>query len=172
MRLFCVLGAFAIAFIFSAAVATAQEQRIPKAPPSTPAEKPVIRSASAKTLAEPPAREKNAKEIWLEENQVYSAVEIMPAFPGGQEEMNSFIRKNLDYPDDAKKARSKGKVLVQFIVEKDGSLNEATVIKDEVGHGAGMEAVNVVNKMPQWTPGQDNGKPVRVQVVLPFSFDL
>jgi len=172
MRLFCISGAFVIAFIFSVDAATAQEQRVSKAPASTPAEKPVIRPASAKTLAEQPAKEKNAKEIWLEENQVYSVVEIMPSFPGGQDEMNSFIRKNLSYPADAKKARAKGKVTVQFIVEKDGSLNEATVLKDEVGHGAAIEALNVINKMPKWTPGQEGGKPVRVLTTLPFSFDL
>ncbi len=116
--------------------------------------------------------EKNAKEIWWEENQVYTVVEDMPQYPGGTEAMYKFIGEHLVYPAEAKAAGKEGLVVLSFIVEKDGSIHDIEILKDGVGFGAAEAASKVVSSMPVWSPGKQDGKPVRVKITSPFKFIL
>lgn len=101
----------------------------------------------------------------------FFVVEQMPEFPGGENAMYKYLVDNLKYPEQAKKEKITGKVIVSFVVEKDGRITNAKVTKD-IGGGCGDEALRVVNKMPRWKPGKQKGKPVRVQFSLPFLFKL
>jgi protein TonB len=86
-----------------------------------------------------------------------------------------YIYKNVKYPAIARENGIQGRVVVQFVVEKDGKITDATVVRD-IGAGCGEEALRVVNSMngmnTRWTPGQQRGQPVRVQFTLPVSFKL
>lgn len=101
----------------------------------------------------------------------FNVVEDMPAFPGGMEAMIQFISSNIKYPADAKKQKVDGRVLVNFVVEKDGSITEVKVIKPAFP-SLDAEAIRVVKAMPKWKPGYQNGKAVRVLFTLPISFNL
>ena len=97
--------------------------------------------------------------------------EDMPAFPGGMEAMIQFISSNIKYPADAKKQKVDGRVLVKFVVEKDGSITEVKVIKPAFP-SLDAEAIRVVKAMPKWKPGYQNGQAVRVQFAMPINFSL
>ena len=101
----------------------------------------------------------------------FNVVEDMPAFPGGMEAMIQFISSNIKYPADVKKQKVDGRVLVNFVVEKDGSITEVKVIKPAFP-SLDAEAVRVVKAMPKWKPGYQNGKAVRVQFTMPINFSL
>ena len=101
----------------------------------------------------------------------FDVVEQMPEFPGGTPELMKYISTNVKYPAEATKNGAQGRVLVQFIVEKDGSISEVEVIK-KVNEHLDAEAVRVVNAMPKWKPGKQNGETVRVKYTLPISFRL
>ena len=100
----------------------------------------------------------------VEDNTVYNAVEVKPDFPGGLQKFYEFVGKNYRAPEED----VKGKVYVQFVVEKDGSLTDIKVMRD-VGYGTGAEAIRVLKKSPKWKPGIQNGRPVRVLYSLPIS---
>lgn len=85
--------------------------------------------------------------------------------------MLKFIYDNIQYPGIARENGVEGTVVVQFVVEKDGSITDVKVIRD-IGAGCGAEAMRVVNKMPKWNPGKQRGRPVRVQFNLPVKFKL
>lgn len=101
----------------------------------------------------------------------FNVVEDMPAFPGGMEAMIQFISSNIKYPADAKKQKVDGRVLVNFVVEKDGSITEVKVIKPAFP-SLDAEAIRVVKAMPKWKPGYQRGKAVRVQFTMPINFSL
>ncbi len=105
------------------------------------------------------------------EEKVYQIVETMPEYPGGNEEMYKFISKHLKYPKKARKNDIEGKVYVQFMIDKEGNVTRAKVLKG-IGYGCDKEALRVVNKMPKWKPGTQRGKPVPVMFTLPFNFKL
>jgi TonB family protein len=102
---------------------------------------------------------------------VYQMVETMPKYPGGDEEMYKFISKHLKYPKKARNNEIEGKVFVQFMIDKEGNVTRAKVLKG-IGYGCDEEALRVVNKMPKWKPGTQRGKPVPVMFTLPFNFKL
>ena len=102
---------------------------------------------------------------------IFTYVEQMPEFPGGQTELVRFLSGNLKYPDSARSAGIEGRVVLQFIVGKDGSISDVMVLRD-IGGGCAAEAVRVVKMMPRWTPGKQNGNPVDVYFKLPVSFRL
>ena len=95
--------------------------------------------------------------------------EVYPKFPGGPEKMFEFIAYNLRWPDDD--ACIQGRVVVSFIVEKDGSLTDVKVIKS-LDPAFDKEAVRVVKSMPKWEPGMWRGKPARVKYCIPIKFRL
>ncbi len=98
-------------------------------------------------------------------------VEQKPSFPGGDAEMMKWLSSNINYPPAAAEEGISGKVTVQFVVEKDGSISGVKVARGK--HPAlDQEAVRVVKKMPRWTPGRNNGAPVRVTYMLPVTFRL
>ena len=104
-------------------------------------------------------------------DMVFDVVEVMPQFPGGQIAMLQYIMENMKYPKQAMKEGIQGRVAVSFIVEKDGSISDVKPILS-VHPLLNKEAVRVVKSMPKWTPGKQNGKPVRVRFNLPVMFKL
>ena len=98
-------------------------------------------------------------------------VEKKPEYLGGEAAMYKFINKHIKYPKKARKEGIEGIVYVQFIIDKEGNITKAKVIKG-IGYGCDEEALRVVNKMPKWTPGTQRGKPVQVTFTLPFNFKL
>ena len=102
-----------------------------------------------------------------EDNTVYNTagIEVKPDFPGGMEKFYKFVGSNYQTPEEE---GLKGKVYVTFVVEKDGSLTDIKVLRD-IGYGTGKEAIRVLKKCPKWTPGEQNGKPVRVLYSLPIT---
>ena len=104
-------------------------------------------------------------------NMVYDVVEVMPQYPGGQIAMLKYIMENIKYPEQAMKEGIQGRVAVRFIVEKDGSISDVKPILS-VHPLLNKEAVRVVESMPKWTPGKQNGKPVRVRFNVPVMFKL
>jgi protein TonB len=102
---------------------------------------------------------------------VFTLVEKSPQFPGGTEALSKFQTENLKYPVLAKENGIEGRVVVIFIVEKDGSLTDFKIVKD-IGGGCGEEAMRLIQAMPKWVPGQHQGRVVRVAYTLPVSFRL
>jgi len=100
-------------------------------------------------------------------------VEQMPAFPGGEKEMMKYVKKSIVYPKEEQEKGISGVCYVTFVVEKDGTLTDVKVIKGLAGApGCDKEAVRVVKSMPNWIPGKQNGREVRVQFNLPVKFEL
>jgi TonB family protein len=104
-------------------------------------------------------------------SRVFDVVEQMPQFPGGPAELMKFLGQNVRYPEEAHKNNIQGRVIATFVVEKDGSISEASVAKS-VDPLLDEEALRVVNSMPNWTPGRQNGEPVAVKYTIPISFRL
>lgn len=104
-------------------------------------------------------------------DMVFDVVEVMPQYPGGQIAMLQYLMKNIKYPEQAVKEGIQGRVTVRFIVEKDGSISDVKPVLS-VHPLLNKEAVRVVKSMPKWTPGKQNGKPVRVRFNLPVMFKL
>ena len=102
---------------------------------------------------------------------VFNTVEKSPQFPGGAEALSKYLTENLKYPALAKEYGIEGRVVVSFIVEKDGSLTDLKIVKD-IGGGCGEEALRLVRAMPKWQAGQHDGRVVRVAYTLPVSFRL
>lgn len=105
------------------------------------------------------------------EDEIFQVVEQDPEFPGGQEAIFKFIQQNLKYPQLAKENNITGRVFVQFVVEKDGTVSNVRAMRDP-GGGLGKEAERVVKAMPKWTPGKQRGKAVRAYFTLPINFVL
>ncbi len=105
------------------------------------------------------------------ENKVFQVVEQMPEYPGGEEAMMKFIQKNIQYPDMERENDIQGRVVVGFVVNEDGSLQDVSV-KKGVSSGIDKEALRVVRLLPKFKPGKQQGKAVRVQFVLPIMFKL
>ena len=104
-------------------------------------------------------------------DMLFSVVEVMPQYPGGQIAMLKYIMENIKYPEQAMKKGIQGRVAVSFIVEKDGSISDVKPVLS-VHPLLNKEAVRVVKSMPKWSPGKHNGKPVRVRFNLPVMFKL
>lgn len=104
-------------------------------------------------------------------DKVLEKAEVMPQFPGGDQAMMKFVSENVQYPEEAKEKEISGRVMVGFIVEKDGSISDVKIVKG-IGGGCDEEAVRVVKAMPKWKPGKEKGKPVRVSYMMPFTFKL
>ena len=112
------------------------------------------------------------KTVVSQTNQkVFDTVEQMPEYPGGMQAMIAFLQTNMKYPEDAAKQKVEGRVMVQFIVETDGSISDVHVAK-QVFPSLDAEAIRVVQAMPRWTPGKDKGKVVRVKYNLPIVFRM
>ena len=105
------------------------------------------------------------------EGKIYETVDILPEFPGGLAAMMSWLGQNIVYPDEALENNIQGKVLVKFVVEKDGSIGECTIVNG-VDKALDEESLKVVSAMPKWKPGMNNGEAVRCFFTLPITFKL
>jgi len=130
----------------------------------------------------------NGQEL-TEQEEVFKVVEEMPRFPGCEEEgfteeeiescakekMLTFIYSNLKYPEEARKQEVEGICVVQFIINKDGSIRDLEIVRD-IGAGCGEEAARVISAMndmdEKWTPGKQRGKAVNVIYILPIKYRL
>ena len=106
-----------------------------------------------------------------DKNGVYQIVDEMPKFPGGEDALMEYVSKNVVYPKEAQEKGISGRVFVEFIVEKDGSVSNVNVLRG-IGGGCDEEAVRVFSSMPKWKPGKQDGKPVRVSYQMPINFKL
>ena len=107
----------------------------------------------------------------VEEQQIFQVVEEMPEFPGGMAECMKFLGKNIKYPTISQENGVQGRVIVQFVVNRDGSIVDAVVARG-VDPYLDKEALRVVSMMPKWKPGKQRGKAVRVKYTLPVMFRL
>ncbi|MBR4336858.1 MAG: TonB family protein [Bacteroidaceae bacterium] len=117
------------------------------------------------------AASKAADEPADAELEVFNVVEKMPEFEGGVQNLLKFLKANITYPEEAKKNGTQGRVVVQFVVDKDGSITDAKIVKS-VSPELDAEALRVVKIMPKWTPGEQKGEKVRVKFTLPVQFKL
>ena len=101
----------------------------------------------------------------------FDVVEEMPEYPGGPQALFEFLSNNVQYPAAAQKAGIQGRVIATFVVGKDGSISQPTVVKS-VDPALDAEAIRVINSMPKWTPGRQNGKVVNVKYTIPVNFQL
>ena len=104
-------------------------------------------------------------------NKVFDVVEEMPSFPGGQGALMAFLSSNIKYPVVAQENGVQGRVIVGFVVEKDGSISDVKVMRS-VDPSLDREAQRVVKAMPKWKPGKQNGSAVRVKYTVPVVFRL
>lgn len=104
-------------------------------------------------------------------NSVYDVVEQMPSFPGGISGLRTYLNQNIRYPAEAQETCAQGRVVVSFVVGKDGHISDVTVLRS-VDPSLDKEAVRVIRNMPRWTPGKQGGEPVRVRYNVPVSFRL
>ena len=104
-------------------------------------------------------------------NRVYDVVEQMPSFPGGISGLRTYLNQNIRYPAEAQENCVQGRVVVSFVVGKDGHISDVTVLRS-VDPSLDKEAVRVIRNMPRWTPGKQGGEPVRVRYNVPVSFRL
>ncbi|WP_310555983.1 energy transducer TonB [Flavobacterium sp.] len=111
----------------------------------------------------------NAKIV--DDTNIYNSagIEVKPEYPGGIAKFYKYVSDKFKYPDDVEEL--KGKIFVEFVVEKDGSLTDIKVLRD-VGHGTGAEAIRLLKTVPKWKPGVMNGKNVRVRYSLPITIDI
>ena len=105
------------------------------------------------------------------EKKIFEVVEQQPSFPGGQGALMSYLNSHINYPAVAQENGVQGRVIVQFVVEPDGSISQVKVARG-VDPSLDKEAARVVNGMPKWIPGKQNGQAVRVRFTLPVQFRL
>lgn len=107
-----------------------------------------------------------------EDNSIHEVVEEMPEFPnGGGAGLMNFLSKNIEYPTVCKESGIQGKVIVSFVIDKDGSATDFRIVKS-VNKYLDEEALRVLRKMPKWKPGKQKGVPVRVRYSVPINFKL
>ena len=122
-------------------------------------------------IAAPIATNTTKSEITEEPEKPFIIVEQMPQFPGGEKEMMKFIKNNLRYPATAIEMGIFGTVTVNFVVGRDGRINNIKIIRG-IGGGCDEEAVRILEKMPPWSPGKQGGMAVLVSYTVPFKFVL
>ena len=123
----------------------------------------VLKAKEVIAQPEPPKHE--------EESKVFDVVEQMPSFPGGQGALLEYLASHVKYPVVAQENGVQGRVVVSFVVERDGSITDVRVVRS-VDPSLDREAARVVSSMPRWTPGKQNGSAVRVKYNVPVSFRL
>ena len=110
-------------------------------------------------------------EVKNEQPDIFTVVEEMPSFPGGDQAMTKYLVENIRYPEVAQKNGIQGSIFITFVVEEDGNLSDIKVLRG-IGGGCDEEAVRVIESMPKWKPGKQRGKAVRVQFNMPIMFKL
>ncbi|WP_243348144.1 energy transducer TonB [Parabacteroides sp. FAFU027] len=115
--------------------------------------------------------EASSSQITEEAQEAFIVVEQMPEFPGGTEELQKYLNNNIRYPVSALENGVQGRVICEFVVNSDGRVTNAKVIRG-VDASLDAEALRVINNMPPWKPGKQRGKPVKVRYTLPVNFKL
>ena len=103
------------------------------------------------------------------DTSVYTFVEKMPQYPGGEDALMKYLAININYPSDSKDSGVQGTVYASFIVEKDGSITNVKILRS-LSNSCDKEVIQVIKAMPNWKPGEQGGKPARVQFNLPVKF--
>ena len=134
----------------------------------TDATSPAVENVEEKNT---PATAETTPTKTVEEGEIFLVVEDRPQFPGGDAELMKFLQQNIKYPKEAQEQGKQGRVIVQFVVNKDGSICEDTIIRS-VDPQLDAEAIRVIRSMPNWTPGKQKGEPVRVRFTIPVTFRL
>lgn len=106
---------------------------------------------------------------YIDEDKVYDVVDKMPVFPGGYEKLKEYLEDNMQYPKKLKGSGIQGRVIVTFVVEKNGIVSKAKVVKS-IDSALDKEALRLVNNMPRWIPGKQNDIHVNVKYTLPIIF--
>ena len=122
-----------------------------------------IKQAEASTITEvtpPPTKDK-----------VFEKLDVLPEFPGGGKAMMEWLSQNIQYPKEAVDGKIEGRVMISFVIEKDGSVSNAKVFRG-IDESLDNEALRVVNAMPNWKPGMQDGQPARARFTIPVSFKL
>ena len=104
-------------------------------------------------------------------DEIFTVVEDQPTPPGGMSAFYQYVSKNMKYPAQARRMGIEGRVFVQFVVDKDGTITEVQAIKG-IGAGCDEEAERVLRNAPKWKPGKQRGRAVKVRMVLPITFKL
>ena len=107
-----------------------------------------------------------------EEEVIFVVVESMPEFPGGQQALFKYLAENVKYPVIAQENGIQGRVICQFVVNKDGSIVDVVAVRSSGEPSLDKEAIRVIQSMPKWKPGKQRGKPVRVKYTVPVNFRL
>ena len=160
----------------------------PPPPPPPPMEQPVIQEIPDEVKIEEKIdvnfdvdvkettviEEVAIKEVVIEEekaDQIFDVVETQPNPPGGMSGWNKYLSDNLKYPTQARRMGVEGTVIVVFVINTDGSIQDVEVLRG-IGGGCDEEAVKIVKAAPKWSPGKQRGKPVRTRMRLPIRFKL
>lgn len=106
-----------------------------------------------------------------DEDDIFQVVEEMPEFPGGEAKLLEYLAKNIKYPERAREQGVQGKCIIEFVINKDGSVVEPKVVRSLEAQ-CDNEAMRVIRTMPKWKPGKQRGKPVRVKYTVPVQFKL
>ena len=163
-------------------------QQPPPPPPPPPMEQPVIQEIPDEVKIEEKIdvnfdvdvkettviEEVAIKEVVIEEekaDQIFDVVETQPNPPGGMSGWNKYLSDNLKYPTQARRMGVEGTVIVVFVINTDGSIQDVEVLRG-IGGGCDEEAVKIVKAAPKWSPGKQRGKPVRTRMRLPIRFKL
>ena len=120
-------------------------------------------------LKQDDADETSSQKPQVTQDSLYRVTEVMPEYPGGPNEMMRYIQENIKYPQSAIDNKIEGRVFVTFVVEKDGSITNAAVMRG-IDKECDAEALRVVSSMPKWNPGQQDGKNVRTQFTIPIIY--
>lgn len=139
--------------------------------PSQASSRPNKTTQNGQNKPEPVRSEPLYKPQPVNRNSVYDVVEQMPSFPGGISGLRTYLNQNIRYPAEAQETCAQGRVVVSFVVGKDGHISDVTVLRS-VDPSLDKEAVRVIRNMPRWTPGKQGGEPVRVRYNVPVSFRL
>lgn len=129
--------------------------------------------SSETTVIDPNSSFTEAPPVVVDEKkpQIFTFVQQMPQFPGGDKELFTYLNKNIRYPTAAREARIEGTVMLEFVVNEDGSISGIKALR-QVSGGCTEEAIRVVSNMPKWKPGMQNGNAVKVYFHLPIKFVL
>lgn len=109
--------------------------------------------------------------VEAEEATIFTVVEDEPLYPGGEEARQKFLAENLKYPQMARESNIEGTVFIEFVIEPSGAISNAKIRRD-IGGGCGDAALDVVKKMPKWSPGKQRNKAVRTAFTMPITFKL
>ena len=116
--------------------------------------------------------EKKTNSMKPDRNGVYEMTEVHPAYPGGQSALEDYVTNNIEYPQMAIDDNKEGTVLVQFVIDENGKVEDANVVGSKLGDGLDEEAARVISKMPKWEPGKVKGKNVKTRLVMAVTYKI